>query len=104
MSARPQASPIGQVLLTRTYRRLAERVEHLLAAEPVAWFALYAAVQALAALAPRLGEGEMLTTAEMAGRLRVSPRTLLKHKKAGAIRPAVQRGKLIRWRGDEAPK
>jgi predicted site-specific integrase-resolvase len=38
----------------------------------------------------------------MAKRLGLSTKTLLKHKKAGAIRPTLQRGKLIRWRGDEA--
>jgi hypothetical protein len=40
----------------------------------------------------------------MADRLSVSPKTLLKHKARGDLKPAVQRGKLIRWRGDERPR
>ena len=46
--------------------------------------------------------GELLTTKAMAERLGIAPKTLLKHTKAGAIRPAVHRGKLVRWRGTEA--
>jgi hypothetical protein len=88
--------------LSLAHSRLAARVEELLAADPPAWTELYAAVQALAAIEPRLGQGEMLTTETMAQRLGLSTKTLLKHKKAGAIRPAVQVGKLIRWRGNEA--
>jgi len=34
-------------------------------------------------------------------RLGISSKTLLRQKSAGGIRPALQRGKLIRWRGDE---
>jgi hypothetical protein len=47
------------------------------------------------------GQGELLTTAAMAARLGISPKTLLKHRKTGAITPALQRGKLVRWRGTE---
>ena len=46
--------------------------------------------------------GELLTTEQMAERLAISSKTLLKRKARGEIRPALQRGKLIRWRGDEA--
>ncbi len=45
--------------------------------------------------------GEYLTTADMAKRLNISPKTLLKRKAKGEIKPIIQRGKLIRWRGDE---
>src|SRR5262245_32800062 len=48
--------------------------------------------------------GELLTTGQMAERLGIAPKTLLKHKAAGVVRPALQRGKLIRWRGDEATR
>jgi hypothetical protein len=48
--------------------------------------------------------GELLTTSQMAVRLGLSPKSLLRHKAAGSVRPAVQRGKLIRWRGDEVPR
>jgi hypothetical protein len=66
----------------------------------------YAAVAAslatvLAQASLGAGRGELLTTVEMAGRLGIAPKTLLKHKAAGVVKPALQRGKLIRWRGDE---
>jgi hypothetical protein len=48
--------------------------------------------------------GELITTAQMAERLGIKPKTLLKHKAAGAVKPALQRGRLIRWRGDEAAR
>jgi hypothetical protein len=37
----------------------------------------------------------------MAKRLGIAAKTLLRHKANGAVRPAQQCGKLIRWRGDE---
>lgn len=59
----------------------------------------------LAALAHAAPErsNTFLTTAEMADRLRAAPKTLLKRKARGEVKPAFQRGKLIRWRGNEAP-
>lgn len=45
--------------------------------------------------------GELLTTAEMAARLNVSPKTLLRRKAKGDVQPMVQRGRFIRWKGDE---
>ena len=41
------------------------------------------------------------TNPEIAKSLNLSPKSLLRRKARGEIRPAVQRGKLIRWRGDE---
>jgi hypothetical protein len=37
----------------------------------------------------------------MAERLHVKPKTLLKHKAAGSVKPTMQRGKLICWKGNE---
>jgi hypothetical protein len=48
--------------------------------------------------------GELLTTAQMAERLGIAPKTLLKHAAAGVVRPALKRGKLIRWKGDEVAR
>jgi hypothetical protein len=60
------------------------------------------------ALAEVLGRSEpapeYLTTSQMAGRLGVTSKTLLRRSAKGQIRPAVKMGKLIRWRGDEAGK
>lgn len=86
---------------------LASRVHELSArarsGDEAAWSGLCEAVAALAA-ALRVTPPEapvLLTTEQMARRLGVSPKTLLKHKSRGAVRPALQKGKLIRWRGTE---
>jgi len=61
-------------------------------------------VHALAAVLLQLApgaRGELLTTAEMAGRLGITSKTLLRRKSKDKLRPALAKGKLIRWRGDE---
>jgi hypothetical protein len=90
-------------------RRLAERLAQLdarvRAGDEGAWPEYIAAASGLAALLPHVAperRDALLTTAEMAARLGVAPKTLLRHRAAGAIQPAVVRGKLIRWRGTEA--
>ncbi len=96
--------------LLRAADRLANRLDQLErqldAGDESAWPDYRETARALAEmvghLAPERG-GPLLTTAEMAARLNVSPKTLLKRKADGDVRPAVQRGKLIRWRGDELP-
>jgi hypothetical protein len=45
--------------------------------------------------------GALLTTAEMAERLGISPKSLLRQKSRGQIKPAHQRGKFVRWSGAE---
>jgi hypothetical protein len=101
--------------LHRAARRLTDRLlalEARLDAEPGAWSEYCATSSALAAISPQLAPGragEMLTTAEMAAKLGVSSKTLLKRRRAGTIRAALDFGKrdgkpgraLIRWRGDE---
>jgi hypothetical protein len=94
--------------LSRAAERLADRLdqldERLQAADETAWTPYLETVTALTALLPQLTperRGALLTTAEMAARLQVTPKTLLKRKANREIRPALQRGKLIRWRGDE---
>jgi len=97
--------------LLRAADRLTTHLQHLEhqlgAGDESAWADYRETARALAEmighLAPERGGGPLLTTAEMAARLNVSPKTLLKRKAHGDIRPAVQRGKLIRWRGDELP-
>jgi len=84
--------------------RLAALEVELQAGEESRWPDYIATVHALAAIVPSLAPergGALLTTAEMAGRLGISAKTLLRRKSDGGIRPALQRGKLIRWRGDE---
>ena len=87
-------------MLFRSEARLDAGDEH-------AWPAFLETLQGVLAILAQPGperRGALLTTQEMADRLGVSPKTLLKHKARGAVRPAVQKGKWIRWRGDEVPR
>jgi hypothetical protein len=95
--------------LERSAHLLAARLEHLEARLQDDDAALWAEYRDTAAALARVfahvapgRRGELLTTEQMAERLNLSPKTLLKRKARGEIRPALQRGKLIRWRGDEA--
>ena len=81
--------------------RVADLEHRVTAGEESAWPPYLDALRTLAAL-DRPERGAMLTTREMAERLGLAPKTLLKHAKTGAIRPEVRRGKLVRWRGTEA--
>ena len=62
------------------------------------------ALQTLAALLPHLApvQGDWLTTSQMAERLGMKPKTLLRHKKNKKITPTIAEGKLLRWKGNEA--
>jgi len=87
--------------------RIAELEERIQGGDEGAWRLYCEAIRALTAVEECLipGEhGEYLTTAEMAQRLGIAPKTLLRHKAAGTVKPALQRGKLIRWKGNEASR
>ncbi len=87
-----------QLLLRKAESVLTERLEQLQTrvqeGQEAAWGEMCEVVRTLAqlhtALLPEHG-GAMLTTAEMASRLGVSPKTLLRHKKE----------KRLRWSGQE---
>ncbi len=88
-------------LLLKRLGRLQERLE---AGEEGVWPDFLETVKVLAGLTPASqpgSDGAMLTTKDMAERLGISPKTLLRRRKNGEIRPAVQRGKLLRWTGQE---
>jgi hypothetical protein len=95
-------------VFARCASRLATRVEALEArlreGDDTAWSEYVEAVKVFMLAVSNLTserQGAYLTTAQMAARLNLSPKTLLKHKASGKIRPAVQQGKLIRWKGNE---
>jgi hypothetical protein len=97
-----------RVALQKAERALVRRVEELearvQAGEVALWPDYLEAVKALATIAPALAPengGALLKTEEMAERLGVSVKTLLRKKAGGEIRPAVQKGKHIRWTGRE---
>ncbi len=94
--------------LTRAARRLSARLEELErkldADDEAAWLEYRDSAVALATITAQLrpeATGQLLSTEEMASRLNIAPKTLLRRKARGEIRPALQRGRLIRWRGDE---
>jgi hypothetical protein len=92
-------------IIQRLTARLAQLEPRLEAGEEAAWSAYVETVGALALLLPQLAperRGALLTTSEMAERLGVAPKTLLRHKARGLVRPTLQHGKFIRWRGTEA--
>ncbi len=88
----------GLQLLTAHVSELERRVG---GGDESAWSAYVEALQVLAAL-DRPERGAMLTTREMAERLGVTPKALLRRAARGEIQPAMRAGKLIRWRGSEA--
>jgi hypothetical protein len=92
-------------LLVERVEQLVARVEH---GDGAAWIELVATASALAAVAAQNrpeARGQLLTTAEFAERCGVRPKTILRKKARGEIRPAVQLGTrgraALRWRGDE---
>ncbi len=93
--------------IDRAARLLAERLDDLeqrvREGDETVWAAYQETLRTLTALLPHLGpeRGAMLMTAEMAARLGVAPKTLLRHKAKGRIRPAIVEGKLLRWKGNE---
>ena len=56
------------------------------------------AARTLAAILPLLAPGQrLLTTAELAAQLGISPKTLRRRTALGLIRPTLQHGRLMRW-------
>ena len=93
--------------VVRLQARAAALEERLEASDENAWAPYCEAIEALATLADRITpgrHGELLTTRELASKLGLSPKTVLRRKARGELRPALQTGKLIRWRGDEVPR
>lgn len=91
----------AEKLLVRHVEDLEARVQ---AGEVALWPDYQEAVKALAAIAPALtleNGGALLKTEEMAQRLNVSVKTLLRHRAKGRIQAAVAKGNLLRWSGQE---
>lgn len=97
-------SPLAK-LVPHLEARLEQLEGRLREGDESTWPAVLVTISALCSALGQLtpgARGELLTTREMATRLGISEKTLLKHKRKGAVRPALQRGKLIRWKGNEA--
>lgn len=98
----------AHLALIRAERRLVERLEQLEArldgGDPEAWREYAGMATALAAIAPQLtpeATGGLLTTRELAERLHVHPKTILRRRKRGELQPAAvlgHRGRAaLRW-------
>jgi hypothetical protein len=91
--------------LARISRRLEHRLDELErridAGDESAWANLLATLEAAARLDERLtpgAHGELISTKELAARLGVTPKTVLRRKGKGNLTPAIQHGRLIRWK------
>ena len=97
-------SPLAR-LVPHLEARLDQLEARLREGDAAAWPDVLTTASTLCAVLGQLtpgARGELLTTREMAIRLGISEKTLLKHKSKGGMKPALQRGKLIRWKGNEA--
>lgn len=108
-------SQVITLRLERAAHRLVERLvtlEDRLQDDAAAPWKEYAeTASALAVILPSLAperRGGLLTTAQMAERLGIAPKTLLKRKARGELRPALVLGKrgraALRWNGSEVPR
>jgi hypothetical protein len=91
--------------------RLAELEDRLQQGDTDAWTPYLDTAQALATVLPAIApgaRGELLTTEQMAARLNIAPKTLLRRRARGQVKPALQLGQrgraALRWRGDEVAR
>lgn len=98
----------AHLALLRAERRLVERLEaleaKLVAGAETVWPSYIETATVLAAIAPQLtpeASGALLTTSELAERLHVHPKTILRRRKRGELQPAAvlgHRGRAaLRW-------
>lgn len=86
-------------MLSRRVEVLEDRLHHHDGADEGIWKAYVEAVAALVAvLGAVTGEPTYLTTKQLADRLQVTSKTVLRRKKRGQLTPALVAGKLIRWK------
>ena len=97
----------AHLALVRAVNRLVEKIEKLEPHldDPESWNEYMNMVTNLAMIASQIRPemtGELLTTAQMAARLGIAPKTLLRQKASGKVTPAMilgQRGRAaLRWR------
>jgi FixJ family two-component response regulator len=90
--------------------RLAELERQLASGDAHVWSEYATLAASLATILPALvpgHHGTLMTTKEMAAKLGVSPKTLLKHRADGHHQPLqlAKRGRAaLRWRGDEVTR
>ncbi|MBI4382370.1 MAG: hypothetical protein HY574_14425 [candidate division NC10 bacterium] len=83
-------------------KRLHQLEQQIREGSNAAWPEYAQIAQALATIhAKNEQPAEYLSTRQMAARLGVSPKTLLRRKRRGQLAPAIQVGRLIRWQAGE---
>jgi hypothetical protein len=104
-----QSLPSLSVALIRGARlieaRLAKLEQRIHDGDETVWPDYLVTIEAAAKLDQQLApgaHGELLTTRAMAERLGIAPKTLLRRKSQRQVSPAMQAGRLIRWKGTEA--
>jgi hypothetical protein len=108
-------STILALRLQHAAGRLADRLgqleERFKAGDDTAWTEYATVASALASVAAEIAperSGRLMSTAEMAEKLGIAPKTLLKRRANGEVRPVLQLGKrgraALRWNGTEVPR
>jgi hypothetical protein len=87
----------------RLVARLTVLEAQLDAGDEEAWSDYLEVARTLAAIWPLLSPGQhrLLTTAELAAQLGISAKTLRRRKALGLLQPALEQGRLFRWRADQ---
>ena len=90
-------------------RRLVARLTvlegHLDAGDRDVWSEYTDVARTLAAIWPLLAPAQhLLTTAELAAQLGISAKTLRRRKALGLLQPALEHGRLLRWRSDQGAR
>ena len=87
----------------RLVARLAVLEAQLDAGDGEGWSDYLEVARTLAAIWPLLAPAQrrLLTTAELAAQLKISPRTVRRRKALGLLQPALEHGRLFRWRADQ---
>jgi hypothetical protein len=101
-SGTPTPSALDRVA-SRLVARLAVLEGQLDAGDRDVWSEYTDVARTLAAIWPLLApaQHQLLTTAELAARCGVSEKTIRRRKALGLIKPALEHGRLFRWRADQ---
>jgi hypothetical protein len=88
---------------SRLVARLTVLEAQLDAGDGEGWSDYLEVARTLAAIWPLLvpAQHRLLTTAELAAQLKISPRTVRRRKALGLLQPALEHGRLFRWRADQ---
>jgi hypothetical protein len=92
-----------ELVASRLVARLTVLEGQLDTADRDVWSEYMDVARTLAAIWPLLApaQHQLLTTAELAARCGVSEKTIRRRKALGLIKPALEHGRLFRWRADQ---